>query len=214
MTRLKIYTKTGDDGTTGLFSWNRVQKYYIRIKTYGTFDELNVWIGMIRNFEMDKNTQNTLIIIQQELMSISTQLADDWALEVSKKDHTLKPIDKNNVIFLENQIDLISKELPELKNFVIEGGHCIISYTHFARCSCRKVERLISELRIEKGYLVWSLHISIAFLIIFLLWQENSLMTRILVKLNGFKKKNRGPLLSNSLKNLFLHKFLYLCIGH
>ena len=64
---------------------------------------------MIRNFEMDKNTRNTLITIQQELMSISTQLADDRAFEVSKKNHTLKPMDKNNVIFLENQIDLISK---------------------------------------------------------------------------------------------------------
>ena len=147
MTTPKIYTKKGDDGTTGLFSGKRVNKHNIRIKTCGNLDELNVWIGMIRNFKMDKNTQNTLITIQQELMSIAAQLSDHRAYGVSKKKHTLKPTDKNNVIFLENQIDLISKELPELKNFVIPGGHSIISYTHLARCSCRKVERLISELK-------------------------------------------------------------------
>ena len=101
---------------------------------------------MIRNFEIDKNTQNTLIIVQQELMSIATQLSDHRAYESSKMEHSLKPLDKNNVVFLENQIDLITKELPELKNFIIPGGHSIISYTHLARCSCRKLERLISEL--------------------------------------------------------------------
>lgn len=146
MTRFKIYTKTGDDGTTGLLSGRRVDKHNIRIKTYGTIDELNVWIGMIRNFEMDKNTQNTLTVIQEELMSIATQLADDRALNVSKKVKTLKPTGLNNILFLENQIDLITKELPKLKNFVIPGGHSIISYTHVARCSCRKAERLISKL--------------------------------------------------------------------
>ena len=146
MTSPKIYTKKGDDGTTRLFSGKRVNKHNIRIKTCGTLDELNVWIGMIRNFEMDKNTQNTLIIVQQELMSIATQLSDHRAYESSKIEHSLKPLDKNNVVFLENQIDLITKELPELKNFIIPGGHSIISYTHLARCSCRKLERLISEL--------------------------------------------------------------------
>jgi cob(I)alamin adenosyltransferase len=67
MTSPKIYTKKGDDGTTRLFSGKKVNKHNIRIKTCGTLDELNVWIGMIRNFEMDKNTQNTLIIVQKEL---------------------------------------------------------------------------------------------------------------------------------------------------
>ncbi len=147
MTSPKIYTKKGDDGTTRLFSGKRVNKHNIRIKTCGTLDELNVWIGMIRNFEIDKNTQNTLIIVQQELMSIATQLSDHRAYESPKMEHSLKPLDKNNVIFLENQIDLITKELPELKNFIIPGGHSIISYTHLARCSCRKLERLISELK-------------------------------------------------------------------
>ncbi len=92
---------------------------------------------MKRNFEIDKNTKNTLIIVQQELMSIATQLSDHMANEAPKKKHTLRPTNKNNVIFLENQIDLITKGLPELKNFIIPGGHSVISYAHLARCSCR-----------------------------------------------------------------------------
>ena len=88
MTSPKIYTKKGDDGTTRLFSGKRVNKHNIRIKTCGTLDELNVWIGMIRNFEIDKNTQNTLIIVQQELMSIATQLSDHRAYESSKMEHS------------------------------------------------------------------------------------------------------------------------------
>ena len=99
MTSPKIYTKKGDDGTTRLFSGKRVNKHNIRIKTCGNLDELNVWIGMIRNFEIDKNTQNTLIIVQQELMSIATQLSDHRAYESSKMEHSLKPSDKNNIIF-------------------------------------------------------------------------------------------------------------------
>tara|TARA_A100000164_G_scaffold14734_1_gene12294 strand:+ start:1097 stop:1606 length:510 start_codon:yes stop_codon:yes gene_type:complete len=169
---------------------------------------------MIRNFEMDKNTRNTLITIQQELMSISTQLADDRAFEVSKKNHTLKPMDKNNVIFLENQIDLISKELPELKNFVISGGHSIISYTHVAKCSCRRVERLISEhkdkKRVPNMIIAYINRLSDYLFTLARKFTYDMGMSEI----KWISKKNRSPLLSNSLKNLFLHKFLYLCIGH
>lgn len=88
MTCYKKYTKKGDDGTTGLYSRKRVNKHNIRIKTCGNLDELHVWIRMIRNFKMDKNTQNILITIQQELMSIEAQLSDHMAYEVSKKKHT------------------------------------------------------------------------------------------------------------------------------
>ena len=77
MGKLKLYTKTGDDGTTGLLSGKRVKKNNIRIQTYGTLDELNVWIGMIKNFKTDQSTQNTLLIIQKQIMTIASQLADD-----------------------------------------------------------------------------------------------------------------------------------------
>ena len=77
MNRFKLYTKTGDDGTTGLLSGKRVSKHHVRIKAYGTVDELNAWVGMIRNFEIDNNTENTLLKIQSELMIVASQLADD-----------------------------------------------------------------------------------------------------------------------------------------
>ena len=146
MNRYKLYTKKGDDGTTGLLSGKRVSKHHIRIKAYGTVDELNAWVGMIRNFKTDKNTDNTLVKIQQELMTIASQLADDTAYEVSKLVKVLEPIDKENVKFLEDQIDLINNDLPELKNFVIPGGHVAVSYAHLARCTCRRAERFITEL--------------------------------------------------------------------
>ncbi len=146
MSGFKLYTKTGDDGTTGLLSGKRVNKDHVRIKAYGTLDELNAWVGMIRNFEIDDNTENTLIKIQNELMIIASQLADDNVSKASRLVNTLQPIGQENVEYLEGQIDLINSELPELKNFVIPGGHFIVSYSHLARCTCRRAERIISEL--------------------------------------------------------------------
>ena len=146
MSRHKLYTKKGDDGTTGLISGKRVSKHHVRIKSYGTVDELNAWVGMIRNFKIDKNTENTLVRIQNELMTVASQLADDTSYEVSKLDKILQPIDDENVKYLEDQIDLINDELPELKNFVIPGGHVIVSYAHLARCTCRRAERFVTEL--------------------------------------------------------------------
>ncbi len=146
MNKFKLYTKKGDDGTTGLLSGKRVNKHHIRIKAYGTLDELNTWVGMIRNFKIDKKTDKTLIKIQQELMTIGSQLADDTALNFSKLVKIIDPINNENVKYLESQIDIINNELPELKNFVIPGGHIIVSYTHLARCTCRRAERLVTEL--------------------------------------------------------------------
>lgn len=146
MGSLKLYTKTGDDGTTGLLSGKRVSKHHVRIKAYGSVDELNAWIGLIRNYKMDENLNNTLIIIQQELMTVASQLADDTSFEVSQLMKILDPIEEKHVKYLEDQIDLINKELPELKNFVIPGGHVAVSYAHLARCTCRRAERFITEL--------------------------------------------------------------------
>ena len=131
MSKYKLYTKKGDDGTTGLLSGKRVGKHHIRIKAYGTVDELNAWVGMIRNFKTDKNTDKTLVKIQQELMIIASQLADDTAFEVSKLVKVLEPIREEEVNHLEDQIDQISNELPELKNFVIPGGHMAVSHAIF-----------------------------------------------------------------------------------
>ncbi len=146
MSRYKLYTRKGDDGTTGLLSGKRLSKHHIRIKAYGTVDELNAWVGMIRNFKTDKNTDKTLVKIQQELMIIASQLSDDTTFEVSKLVKILDPISEEEVKHLEDQIDQINNELPELKNFVIPGGHMLVSYAHLARCTCRRAERFVTEL--------------------------------------------------------------------
>jgi cob(I)alamin adenosyltransferase len=147
MSKYKLYTKTGDDGTTGLFSGKRVSKHHVRIKAYGTIDELNAWIGLIRNDEIAAETNSFLIRIQKELMVIASQLADDTSEKTRKLRGKIVPITFKNVTEIESEIDKINNELPELKNFIIPGGHFLISYTHLARCTCRRAERFITELK-------------------------------------------------------------------
>lgn len=147
MSKYKLYTKTGDDGTTGLFSGKRVSKHHVRIKAYGTIDELNAWIGLIRNDEIAAETNSFLIRIQKELMVIASQLADDTSEKTRKLPGKIVPITFKNVTEIESEIDKINNELPELKNFIIPGGHFLISYTHLARCTCRRAERFITELK-------------------------------------------------------------------
>jgi len=150
MSKYKLYTKTGDDGTTGLFSGKRVSKHHVRIKAYGTVDELNAWIGLIRNDEITAETNSFLIKIQKELMVIASQLADDTSEKTGKLRGKIVPITFKNVTEIESEIDKINNELPELKNFIIPGGHFLISYTHLARCTCRRAERFITELKDEE----------------------------------------------------------------
>ena len=150
MSKYKLYTKTGDDGTTGLFSGKRVSKHHVRIKAYGTVDELNAWIGLIRNDEIAAETNSFLIKIQNELMVIASQLADDTSEKTSKLSGKIVPIAFENVTEIESEIDKINNELPELKNFIIPGGHVLISNTHLARCTCRRAERFITELKGEE----------------------------------------------------------------
>lgn len=137
---MKVYTKTGDDGTTSLFSGKRVPKHNIRIKTYGSIDELNCWIGLIRDGAQIE-VQKELIAIQHHLMTLGSQLATD------RGNLPIKKIDSGDVTFLEDRIDKMTQDLPELKNFVIPGGHPLVSHTHLARSVCRRAERHISELK-------------------------------------------------------------------
>ena len=143
MTKIKVYTKTGDNGTTGLFSGERVPKYHIRIKAYGTVDELNSWIGIIRSQKIKQEQADELIKIQHDLMYIGSELANDSA---NNKTSGIDLIDKKDVETLENWIDRMTEELPTLKNFVIPGGHSSVANTHLARCVCRRAERIITEL--------------------------------------------------------------------
>ncbi len=105
MLEMKVYTRTGDDGTTSLFSGKRVPKHDLRIKSYGTIDELNSWVGAIRD-QADQASQNELIVIQNDLMTIGAQLATD------KGELPIAKINATNVAVLENNIDRITEELP------------------------------------------------------------------------------------------------------
>ena len=139
----KVYTKTGDSGFTSLISGKRVPKHDIRIKAYGTIDELIAWLGLIRDKTSTTDIKTTLLEIQKQLMTIAAELSIE-----SKKDlpKNLIPIQPIAVKHIENKIDILTAKLPPLKNFLIPGGHVLISYSHLARCVCRRAERYVTEL--------------------------------------------------------------------
>ena len=114
---MKIYTKKGDKGITGLIGGTRISKKYLRIDSYGTIDELNSFIGLVRDFEIDSNTKIQLIEIQDRLFTIGSSLAAD-PKKSSMKLHSLNDEDISN---LENWIDEMNLTLPEMKFFVLPG---------------------------------------------------------------------------------------------
>jgi len=134
---MKIYTKTGDNGDTSLIGGKRVLKYHDRIEAYGTIDELNSFIGLIRDQKLDKDIFDTLINIQNTLMICGTMLATE---QTTTKEKII--INKDNITYLENKIDDINDFLPPLKKFILPGGHSTVSYCHIARTICRRAERI------------------------------------------------------------------------
>jgi len=138
----KIYTKTGDDGSTGLVGGTRVKKYDVRLEAYGTVDELNAAIGVIRSHSMPDNLIKMLIEIQNKLFNIGSRLAsDEKGEEFTKK----LSITENHISFLENAIDEMEEELSELKHFILPGGDLASAQCHVARTVCRRAERRILE---------------------------------------------------------------------
>src|SRR6185503_9838006 len=144
---LKIYTKTGDKGTTSLIGGTKVSKAHIRIETYGTVDELNSWIGLVSDQLSHKHSRKTLKEIQDRLFTIGSSLACDPDKEPKLKIPDLKSSD---VEFLEKEIDSMSKVLPEMKSFVLPGGHVAVSTTHVARCVCRRAERICVNMQVHQ----------------------------------------------------------------
>jgi cob(I)alamin adenosyltransferase len=140
---LKIYTKTGDKGTTSLIGGTKVLKSHERIEAYGTVDELNSYIGLCRDLVTDTSSKDTLQEIQDRLFTIGSSLACDPEKESKLKIPDLK---ESDVEFLENEIDSMNGSLPEMKNFILPGGHPTISHIHIARCICRRAERRTIEL--------------------------------------------------------------------
>lgn len=143
MKKMKVYTKTGDDGTTGLLSGERVHKHHLRVKAYGTIDELNAWLGLIRDLDKNQDNQQFLILIQKKLMILGAQLSLEKG---APSPRFLGAIETKDTEAIEHQIDEITQLVPPLSNFVIPGGHVLISYAHLARCVCRRAERFITEL--------------------------------------------------------------------
>ena len=141
---MKIYTKTGDNGTTSLIGGTRVAKNDYRLECYGTIDELNAHLGLIRDNYPNQNIQNQLLTIQQKLFVIGAEIAND------KPQKTSNPsISETDILSLEEIIDGISEELPPQKSFIIPGGHTISSYCQIARTVCRRAERRIYDLKID-----------------------------------------------------------------
>ena len=136
---MKIYTKTGDKGKTSLIGGTKVPKNDIRIETYGTVDELNSWIGLLNDQLNDEELKGELKEIQDRLFTVGSSLATDAEKEPKMK---LPDLHQADISFLEKQIDLMTARLPEMKSFILPGGHPTVSSIHIARCVCRRAERL------------------------------------------------------------------------
>ncbi|MEM6318721.1 MAG: cob(I)yrinic acid a,c-diamide adenosyltransferase [Bacteroidota bacterium] len=139
---MKIYTKTGDKGTTALFGGTRLPKNHVRIEAYGTVDEANSFIGLVRDSLTDETLRAELKSIQETLFTVGSHLAAD----PSKDNLWLPAIEDSEVLLLENGIDRMQAALPELKNFILPGGHPVVSYCHVVRCVSRRAERHVVEL--------------------------------------------------------------------
>jgi len=146
---MKVYTKTGDQGTTALFGGTRVPKHHIRIDSYGTVDELNSHIGLIRDQDINPNYKNVLIDIQDKLFTVGAILATDpekAILKSGKERLNIPKISDENILFLEQEMDAMDADLPQMTHFVLPGGHQTVSFCHIARCVCRRAERLATAL--------------------------------------------------------------------
>jgi cob(I)alamin adenosyltransferase len=138
----KIYTKTGDKGQTSLIGGTRLPKHHIRIEAYGTVDELNSFLGLIRDNVSEKELFDLLIEIQDRLFTIGSLLASDPV----KNKMQLPQLNESDVTLLEKAIDKMNETLPEMKSFVLPGGHTTVSYCHVTRCVCRRAERAVLKL--------------------------------------------------------------------
>lgn len=139
---MKIYTKTGDSGSTGLFGGKRVSKDDARIEAYGTIDELNSWMGLLRDQEVNRSRKEFLAGIQESLFVISSMLAAEPGNEKVK----IPKLNDGAVGMLEAAIDEMDHSLPPMRSFVLPGGHQSVSFCHVARTVCRRAERRLVTL--------------------------------------------------------------------
>lgn len=152
---MKIYTKTGDNGTTALFGGTRVPKHHIRIESYGTVDELNSWLGLIRDQNISEISKKELMHIQDKLFTLGAILATDpekALLKNGKERLSIPKISVEDINFLESAIDKMDGTLPQMTHFILPGGHTTVSYCHIARTVCRRAERMTTLLFENESY--------------------------------------------------------------
>jgi cob(I)alamin adenosyltransferase len=136
---MKIYSLTGDDGSTSLAGGKRVAKHSLRVEAYGSIDEAVAWIGVLHSHKENQSRKDILIYIQNQLMLCANVLAANYE---NSKAKIILP-EQNCVNILENEIDKMEATLPPLQNFILPGGDVLISYCHVARCVCRRAERAV-----------------------------------------------------------------------
>ncbi len=152
MNKSVVYTKTGDRGRTSLIGGTRVPKNDSRLEAYGTVDELNSFIGMIRSYSIDEESQKQIVEIQNVLFEVGAYLATDT--NVADLREKLK-YDESFITNLENAMDKMESELPPLKYFVLPGGNPAVSYCHISRTVCRRTERRILDVVEESEINSW-----------------------------------------------------------
>ena len=138
----KIYTKGGDKGETSLLGGTRVLKSHERVEAYGNLDELNSFIGLIRDQEIKPHYHEVLVRIQENLFIAEALIARD----PEKEAQNLPILREDEILTLENEIDQMNEELPPIRNFILPGGHPVVSYCHIARTVCRRAERSLIRL--------------------------------------------------------------------
>jgi cob(I)alamin adenosyltransferase len=139
---MKIYTRTGDEGSTALFGGSRVSKADLRIDAYGTIDELNAFIAVVRDQEVNRKREHFLVNVQEHLFTIGSMLATlpgNTAVKIPR-------LEEGDAESLEEAIDQMEAHLQPLRNFVLPGGHVSVSHCHVARTVCRRAERRIVDL--------------------------------------------------------------------
>jgi len=142
---MKIYTKKGDKGQTSLIGGTRVSKHHLRIESYGTIDELNSYIGLIRSYEIDETQKVILKEVQDRLFTIGSSLASDPERSKMK----IPDLYESDITLLEEEIDKMNEILPPLKHFILPGGDLPVASCHLARCVCRRAERITVQLAEE-----------------------------------------------------------------
>jgi cob(I)alamin adenosyltransferase len=145
---MKIYTKTGDKGTTSLIGGTKVSKAHLRIEAYGTVDELNSYIGLCKDLLSGNNSNAVLQEVQDRLFTMGAALACDPEKETKLKIPDLK---EEDIALLEQEIDKMNEQLPPMRSFILPGGHPAVSHIHISRCICRRAERCCVRLEAEQN---------------------------------------------------------------